>query len=93
MSMFNWRWLAGPRAAIALVFGFIAAQTVSMSSVAAGPEQGWPDARRAIVSGIFRVVEGDTLDVGGRRVRLAGIRGGLAGNQDALTILFTTLHA
>ena len=64
-----------------------------MRSVAAGPEEGWPDARRAAVSGNYRVVEGVALDVDGRRVRLAGIRGGLVGNQDALTTLFATLHA
>lgn len=64
-----------------------------MSSVAAGPEQGWTGARRVVVSGISWAGEGDTHVVGGRRVRLARVRGGLAGKQDALTTLFTTLHA
>jgi endonuclease YncB( thermonuclease family) len=73
MSVLNWCRFAVPGVAFALSVSLVVAHTLSMSSRVNGAEQRSPEPRPALVSGIARVVDGDTLDLAGRRVRLEGI--------------------
>lgn len=74
MSVFYRSRFAGWRVAFALAGGVIAAQGLIGGSepTAAGPT-GPGRATLEVVSGVARIVDGDTIDVGGRRVRLEGI--------------------
>ena len=73
MSVLKWSRFAVPRVAFALSVGFLVAHTLFSSSHVSGSDQLSPELGRAHVSGIARVVDGDTLDLAGRRIRLEGI--------------------
>lgn len=65
--------LASPSVAFALSAGFLAIGTMSLALYVSGSELRPPQVQPALVSGLARVIDGDTLDLAGRRVRLEGI--------------------
>ena len=73
MSVLESRRLALPSVAFALSAGFLAIGTLSLGLHVNGSELHPPRAQPALLSGLARAIDGDTIELAGQRVRLEGI--------------------